>query len=88
MSDHVRRLASELNIELERQKPHLDDGDRRALQDLHDRIEARLDNEAEQSGDPAPSDEARSFIDRLERDHPDLTAVISRIADALANIGM
>lgn len=82
-AERVRALAEELKAELERDDA-LDAEARAALDELRDDVDRALDGEA----DRAPSGRARTVIERFEEKHPDLTALVQRLADALSAIGL
>lgn len=84
--EEVRELAEALSRRLE-DEGELDEHARASLELLRDRVEAALSgNNATAASEP--SAEARSLVERFERDHPDLTALIQRLADALSNAGL
>lgn len=82
-TQRVRELVEELSQELADDRA-LDPDARRSLLALRAQVDAALEGKTEQE----PSAHARSLIERLERDHPDLTALIQRLADALSNAGL
>lgn len=84
-TDRVRELAEELARELESSGESLDEETRDALVRLEDDVAAALDGE---SLDEPPSTAARTLLERLERDHPDLTALVQRLTDALMSTGL
>ena len=79
----VRELAEELARELERDG-ELDAKTRAALDELRGEVESAL---AEAPESP-PSTRAHGFVERFERDHPELTALVQRLADALQAAGL
>lgn len=81
--ERVRELADELKRELTTRSA-LDPNARESLQTLRTQVDAAL------AGEPCdePSAQARTLVERFERDHPDLTALIQRLADALSNAGL
>ncbi|MCB9594058.1 MAG: DUF4404 family protein [Sandaracinaceae bacterium] len=82
-ADRVRELARELHAELERDDA-LDADARAALDELRDDVDRALEGEPER----APSARARTVVEQFEADHPDLTALVQRLADALSAIGL
>lgn len=78
---HVRELAEELGRKLGDEA--LDPESRAALAELHQRVEAALAGEPQSS-----ADHARGLVERFEERHPDLTAFVQRLADALMNAGL
>lgn len=80
----VRELAARLAEELHRGET-IDDDSRAALDALRGEVDRALEgHEVEE----APSAKARTLTERLERDHPELTALIQRLSDALMAIGL
>jgi hypothetical protein len=77
----VRELAEELGRKLSDEA--LDPESKAALTELHTRVERALAGEAEE-----PSEHARGLVERFEERHPDLTAFVQRLADALMNAGL
>lgn len=82
-TEKVRELAEELASELERDE-ELDAETREALDELRDDVERALEGEA----DAGPSARALTLIERMERDHPDLTTLVQRLANALSAAGL
>ena len=80
----VRELAKELADQLE-QHESLDDEAQEALEELRDHVDDAL---AGHKHDVQPSKRARGLIARFEEDHPELTALIERLAEALSNAGL
>jgi len=80
----VRELAEELARELERDGA-LDAETRDALAELRGEVESALEEDAPAS---PPSARAHGFVERFERDHPELTALVQRLADALQAAGL
>jgi hypothetical protein len=80
----VRELAKELAEQLEKQEA-LDEDAQEALESLRDHVEEAL---AGQKHEMEPSERARGLIARFEEKHPELTALIGRLADALSNAGL
>lgn len=79
----VRELADQLAEELHRGA--IDDDSRAALEALRGEVDHALEGgEVEE----APSEKARTLTERFERDHPELTALIQRLSDALVAIGL
>ena len=79
----VRELAEQLEEEL--QRGEIDDDSRAALDALRDEVDRALEGDEVEE---APSAKARTLTERLERDHPELTALIQRLSDALMSIGL
>jgi uncharacterized protein DUF4404 len=80
----VRELAEELAVELSRNE-ELDAEAKQALASLFREVDRAL------SGEPIeeqPSERALGMVERLEREHPDLTALVQRLADALMAAGL
>ena len=77
----VRELAQELERKLGDEA--LDAESRAALTELHQRVERALAGE-----DEASAEHARGLVERFEERHPDLTAFVQRLADALMNAGL
>lgn len=77
----VRELAEELGRKLGDEA--LDPESKAALTELHQRVERALAGE-----DEASADHARGLVERFEERHPDLTAFVQRLADALMNAGL
>lgn len=80
----VRELADSLAHELESEE--LNAEARESLATLRDEIDAAL-SESETVEAP-PSARARSLVERFESEHPELTALVQRLADALSSIGL
>jgi hypothetical protein len=80
--DRVRQLAEELSAQLENDDA-LDGDARESLLALRSQVDEALAGQS-----VAPSADARSLVERFERDHPDLTALIQRLADALSSAGL
>ncbi|HJL18090.1 MAG TPA: DUF4404 family protein [Sandaracinaceae bacterium LLY-WYZ-13_1] len=80
----VEELAGQLAEELHRHEP-LDDESRAALEALRGEVDRTLRGEEPEA---PPSAQARTLTERLERDHPELTALIQRLADALMAAGV
>jgi uncharacterized membrane protein len=89
MSESVRSLhqiLDELRAALEA-APEIGDEGRNALRDAADDIRAALDEpDAERSG--SLSDQLSQALERFEESHPQLTSIVGRVADALADIGI
>ena len=84
MAEHkVRELAAQLEKELHR--GGIDDESRQALDALKREVDRALE---EPEPEAKPSQQARTLTERLERDHPELTALIQRLADALMAAGL
>jgi hypothetical protein len=83
--DRVRELADALARELESSGEALDEETRTALARLEEDVAAALDGEPLEA---PPSVQARTLLERLERDHPDLTALVQRLTDALMSTGL
>ena len=83
--DRVRELAEELARELETSGETIDEETRVALTRLEEDVAAALDGEPVEA---PPSAQARTLIERLERDHPNLTALVQRLTDALMSTGL
>jgi hypothetical protein len=79
----VRELANELSQKLDDDEA-IDDEARSSLLALRAQVDAALEGRPSEP----PSAHAHTLIERFERDHPDLTALISRLADALSNAGL
>jgi hypothetical protein len=77
----VRELAEELGRRLGDEA--LDPESKAALTELHRRVERALAGEQ-----AASADHARGLVARFEERHPDLTAFVQRLADALMNAGL
>jgi hypothetical protein len=80
----VRELAEELARRLE-DPSALDDESREALDALRRQVDGALAGEV---GQRAPSAHARGLVERFESEHPELTALIQRLAEALSNAGI
>ena len=79
----VRELAAQLAEELRRGE--IDNDSRAALDALRGEVDRVLEGgEVEEP----PSARARTLTEQLERDHPDLTALIQRLSDALMAVGL
>ena len=86
MSDKtLRDLLAELKAQL--QNDTIAKSDRAELQQLHSNIEAAL-RESAKSAKPGLQSEVQRAVERLERDHPKLTSLLSRVLDALSDVGV
>ncbi len=68
----------------------LDSADRRRLLDLQSDIERALEATEELEGETGESviEGAQDLLRRFEADHPVMTSVVGRLADALAAMGI
>ena len=82
----LREALEQLDRELA-ETGSIDDEARAMLADLSGDIE-RLLAEEERDDDSSLSDRLTAATERFEESHPRLTAVIGRLADALANLGI
>jgi len=83
----VRELAEELGRRL-RAEAALDPDAKAALADLQRRVEHALAGGQPGDGETEPSQHARGVVERFEMKHPELTAFVQRLADALMNAGL
>ena len=82
LREELERLHRELS-----ETSTLDEEARALLGELAEEIERMLAEET--SGAAAPlADRLRAATERFEETHPQLTAVVGRVADALANLGI
>jgi hypothetical protein len=77
--EHLHRELSETTS--------LDAEARALLSELASDIERLLADKASGGGQPL-ADRLRTAAQRFEQTHPKLTAVVGRVADALANLGI
>ena len=77
--EHLHRELSETTS--------LDPEAQALLSELAGDIERLLADKASGSGEPL-ADRLVAATERFERTHPKLTAVVGRVADALANLGI
>ncbi|MBW2269999.1 MAG: DUF4404 family protein [Deltaproteobacteria bacterium] len=82
LSDELEHLHRELS-----EAPSLDAEARALLAELAADIERLLAEDAPESTGPL-ADRLSAATERFEETHPKLTAVIGRLADALANLGI
>lgn len=80
----LRKTLETLQRELSEGAP-LDPEARRLLSELADDIEALL---AQPAASGPLVERLRAATERFEESHPDLTAVVGRLADLLANLGI
>ena len=85
--EELGRLLGDLAAQLE-QTDALDEGDRAALEQLHDRIGAALAEDDAAAPPPDPGEAVADLIDRFETSHPTLTMTLGRIMDALNKLGI
>ena len=85
----LRAALDELDATL-REGGELDEADIAMLHELHSDIERVLDSTEERQGPKGPVAQAEvgDAITRFEVDHPQLTAVLNRIALALTALGI
>ena len=88
-TNSVRTLLKELRSELER-TPSLQERDRKHLEELVEETEKALLSSGEALGPPQHStiDRLTDTTQRIEVSHPQLTAILSRVIDALSNMGI
>jgi Domain of unknown function (DUF4404) len=92
----TKQALAEILVKLyeELQKtPTLDDDDRVSMQVLAGEIQAALDRSAhpsttESTNPPAISKRVEDSIQSFEAHHPQLTTILSQIADRLADMGI
>jgi hypothetical protein len=90
MTDPKRKLTDilhELHESLER-SPELGDDAREALRDAASDISEALDQEEPSERDQGFAEQLNQALERFEGEHPKLTAVVGRIADALSDLGI
>lgn len=70
--------------------PEIDEKTRSLLQDLTDDIQRLLKHEDDPNPDDvnSVSNDLKELLLRFETEHPQLTGVLGRIADGLANLGI
>ena len=84
----LQDLLGQLRAEL-REGPPLDSGARQQLESLARDIERRLHpDRTEPEVLEALATNLREAIERFEETHPELTAAVNRVADALARLGI
>ncbi len=83
-SQRVRELARELATELS-QNDRLDAESKEALETLWGEVDRALEGHPT---DAPPSGQALGLVERLEREHPELTTLVQRLADALMAAGL
>ena len=72
------------------QRDQIDDGTRSLLQTLAGDIDRLLDDSTEntpQDVEPV-NEQVQDLVLKFETEHPELTAVLNRVASALANMGI
>ena len=82
LREHLRQLHHELS-----QAEELDPEARALLAEVSEEIE-RLLGEEEPGPGEALAERLREAAERFEQSHPALTAVVGRLANALANLGI
>jgi len=90
MTDPKRKLTDilqELQESLER-SPDLGEEARRALRETAADIREALDQEEPTEREKSFTDQLNDALERFEGEHPQLTAVVGRIADALSDLGI
>ena len=88
-TNSVTTLLKELRNELERTES-LRERDREHLERLVDEIQALLTHSAGtlRPADDSTIDRLRDTTGRFEVSHPQLTAILGRVIDALSNMGI
>ncbi|HEX5067595.1 MAG TPA: DUF4404 family protein [Myxococcota bacterium] len=86
--DELQKTLARLRAEL-RNGPPLDTGARAQLEGLAHDIEQRLrPDRTEPEALEALAKNLREAIERFEETHPELTAAVNRVADALSRMGI
>lgn len=90
MTDPKRTLTeilNELHESLER-SPELADEARDALRGAASDIREALDQDEAPEREVSIADQLNAALERFEGQHPKLTAVVGRVADALSDLGI
>jgi hypothetical protein len=84
----LQEALKELHAELDR-TPSVDDESRQLLVEIRDEIEDLLSRSGDDVTSPQSLDERlQASIIQFEGTHPRLTAIINRVVDALASMGI
>jgi hypothetical protein len=89
MDQQTAKVLKELHLELRRMGP-VSASDRELVEQLQDDVKALLVDSSDVSSTVHHSLVGRlqDATQRFEVSHPDLTAVIARVVDALSNLGI
>jgi F0F1-type ATP synthase membrane subunit b/b' len=83
----LHHTLQELRLELE--KAHFDYEDKRQTANRSvDALEEKLRHESSMSGDEYLLNELREALEDFEESHPEITTLVSRVADLLAKMGI
>ncbi len=83
----LKKTLSELHQELESAES-LDTGARDALEAAMNDIRAALDREDDASDDDPLSERVREMVSSFEADHPAFAALLRRLSEGLATLGI
>lgn len=82
----LRESLAELNTTL--QQGNIDSAERARLLQLHAELSAQLDKSSDAGASHGLRAELSTALERAERSHPHITSALSRVLDALSDLGV